>query len=128
MQGLPFFASGDHEDAEVRLLVPEQGCEPLELLERAMSPPHFPISPSQLRGKWRFEAIEEGVHEIEGFRVLAREIPHKGGRTFGYRVTEGSTAVAYLSDHGPAALEGNGAEGWGAYTTRRASSSTAWPC
>ena len=36
-----------------------------------------------------------------GFEVLALEIPHKGGRTFGYRVSDGRTAVAYLSDHGP---------------------------
>ena len=36
-----------------------------------------------------------------GFEVLALEIPHKGGRTFGYRVSDGRSAIAYLSDHGP---------------------------
>ena len=45
--------------------------------------------------------------------MLAREIPHKGGRTFGFRV-EDATAFAYLSDHAPQAL-GPGPDGWGAY-------------
>ncbi len=34
--------------------------------------------------------------------MLAREIPHKGGRTFGFRVSDGAgRTVAYLSDHCP---------------------------
>ena len=74
----------------------------LTILERVMSPPHFPISPSQLRGQWGFDTIDEGLARLEGFTVLAREIPHKGGRTFGFRITDGSGhSVAYLSDHAP---------------------------
>jgi hypothetical protein len=46
--------------------------------------------------------------------VLALEIPHKGGRTFGYRVSDGRASMAYLSDHGPSAL-GPGPDGWGPY-------------
>ncbi len=46
--------------------------------------------------------------------MLALDIPHKGGRTFGYRVSDGTAAVAYLSDHGPVAL-GPGPDGWGPY-------------
>jgi hypothetical protein len=30
--------------------------------------------------------LEPGWFEAAGFRVLAAEIPHKGGRTFGYRI------------------------------------------
>jgi len=33
--------------------------------------------------------------------VLVEEIPHKGGRTFGFRVEHAGTAIAYLSDHAP---------------------------
>ena len=47
-------------------------------------------------------------------RVEAREIPHKGGRTFGYRVSDGHSAIAYIPDHCPTAL-GPGPEGWGEY-------------
>ncbi len=101
MMGLPFFAAGDRPDSRVRLMLPEQG-EPAEtLLMRAMSPPMFPITPRDLRGDWSFETYDEGVFEAEGFTVLAREIPHKGGRTMGLRVSDGRSSVAYLSDHSP---------------------------
>ncbi len=102
VQGLPFFAGGDRDDAEVRLLLPEQGVPAAALLDRAMSPPHFPIGTAGLRGRWTFGTIGEGTHEIEGCTVMAREIPHKGGRTFGYRIQGRDAVVAYLPDHHPA--------------------------
>ena len=113
--GLPFFAAGDRPDAEVRLFLPEQGCAAEALLSKMMSPPHFPISPGQLNGQWSFAELTEGTHHLEGFTVVALEIPHKGGRTFGFRITDplGAT-LAYLSDHGPIAL-GAGPDGWGDY-------------
>jgi phosphoribosyl 1,2-cyclic phosphodiesterase len=112
--GLPFFRSGDQEGAVVRLLLPGQDGPAEELLARAMSPPHFPIRPDELRGDWSFGQVQEGDHEIEGFSVHAREIPHKGGRTFGYRVDDGRHTVAYLSDHSPESL-GDGPRGFGPY-------------
>jgi hypothetical protein len=51
-------------------------------------------------------ALEPGEHTIEGFSVLALEILHKGGRTFGYRVADGQATVAYLSDHCPTVFGG----------------------
>jgi ribonuclease BN (tRNA processing enzyme) len=77
-----------------------------------MSPPHFPIGPTDLRGRWTFGELDEGDHELGGFRVRAREIPHKGGRTFGYRIADGRGAMAYLSDHSPHDL-GPGPDGFG---------------
>lgn len=115
-QGLPFSTSVDHDDSRVRLCLPDQesGDAAVDVLRRAMSPPHFPIGPEGLRGHWTFEGLQPGLHRLGGFEVLAMEIPHKGGRTFGYRVTDGSAHVAYLSDHGPSAL-GPGPDGWGPY-------------
>lgn len=113
--GLPFFSAGDRPEAHVRLLLPEQGVTAGRLLTRMMSPPYFPITPCELRGDWTFESLPEGTHDIEGFVVEAHHIPHKGGRTFGYRITGRSGATfAYLSDHAPIAL-GPGPEGWGEY-------------
>ncbi len=113
--GLPFFASGDHADAQVRLLLPIQpGGTAEHVLGRAMSPPHFPISPGELHGSWTFDHIDEGKHHFEGYTILAREIPHKGGRTFGYRVSDGVHTIAYLSDHWPGSL-GAGPHGFGPY-------------
>ncbi len=112
--GLPFFAAGDRPGSDVELLVPAQGGDAEELLARAFSPPHFPIRPSQLEGAWRFASLEPGSHDIDGFSVLALDIPHGGGRTFGFRVSDGSAAVAYLSDHSPVSL-GPGPDGLGEY-------------
>jgi phosphoribosyl 1,2-cyclic phosphodiesterase len=111
--GLPFFSAGDRPDSQVTLLMPEQG-DPLRVLTWAMSPPHFPIRPDELRGDWRFGSLEAGDYEIEGFSVTARDIPHKGGRAFGYRVSDSRSTIAYLSDHGPIAM-GEGPDGLGAY-------------
>ena len=115
VQGLPFFRPGDRPDAVTRVLVPEQGVPALELLSQTMAPPAFPIGPGDLRGTWTFESIDEGDHTIEGFAVLAREIPHKGGRTLGYRISDGHSSIAYLSDHGPAGILGPGPDGFGPY-------------
>jgi phosphoribosyl 1,2-cyclic phosphodiesterase len=115
-QGLPFFPGGDREDADVQLWLPEQlnGTSAEDILARAMSPPHFPTGPWGMRGEWSFASLVPGEHEFEGFTVAAREVPHKGGRTFGYRVSDGSSTLTYIPDHCPTAL-GPGPDGIGAY-------------
>jgi phosphoribosyl 1,2-cyclic phosphodiesterase len=110
-QGLPFFTAGDRPDARVHLYLPAQG-DPVEVLSRFMAPPHFPIPPTGLRGSWRFDGLEPGAHQLEGFSVLALDIPHKGGRTFGFRVSDGHSSLAYLSDHNPVSF-GEGPAGMG---------------
>ncbi|HEX9043383.1 MAG TPA: MBL fold metallo-hydrolase [Trebonia sp.] len=121
--GLPFFRAGDRDDARVTLLVPEQEAAPggargagsaERLLGQVMSPPFFPITPAELRGRWEFGTISPGQHKAEGFTVEAREIPHKGGRTLGYRVSDGRAVLAYVTDHCPTSL-GPGPDGLGAY-------------
>jgi phosphoribosyl 1,2-cyclic phosphodiesterase len=119
--GLPFFHGGDREDARVTLLLPDQGevasdgsAQAERLLSRVMSPPFFPIAPGQLRGDWTFGTVSPGQFKAEGFTVEAREIPHKGGRTLGYRVSDDRSVLAYVTDHCPTAL-GSGPDGLGAY-------------
>jgi phosphoribosyl 1,2-cyclic phosphodiesterase len=116
IQGLPFFAAGDRVGARVDVLLPEQesGASALEVLAGIMSPPYFPIDPEQLRGQWSYATVAPGAFEIDGFEVLAREVPHRGGRTFGYRVSDGRSTIAYVPDHHPTAL-GAGEHGFGAY-------------
>jgi phosphoribosyl 1,2-cyclic phosphodiesterase len=113
-QGLPFFAGGGAEGSRVDVLLPEQGVDAEELLARFIGPPHFPVTPSQLGAGWTFATLDEGERVLEGYEVLALEIPHKGGRTFGYRLREpGGRSVAYLSDHSPTSLA-SGPTGHGA--------------
>ncbi len=110
--GMPFFGAGTAAGSRVTVYIPEQGASAEAVLERAFSPPHFPIVPSQLGPGWAFDGLDEGLHEVEGFTVLAREIPHKGGRTFGFRVESGGGSLAYLSDHSPTSV-GPGPDGQG---------------
>lgn len=110
--GMPFFAAGGRPGHRVRVLVPAQDAPGEALLRHCMSPPNFPIVPAQLGPGWSFEDVPEGSFDVEGFQVTAREIPHKGGRTFGYRVSADGGSLAYLSDHSPTAL-GPGRDGQG---------------
>jgi ribonuclease BN (tRNA processing enzyme) len=115
VQGMPFFTAAEAPGASTRVLLPAQadGAAADEVLARSMSPPHFPIGPHELRGTWEFDSIEEGEHALmPGFSVLAREIPHKGGRTFGFRVSDGRATVTYMPDHCPTEF-GPGADGFG---------------
>ncbi len=115
VQGLPFFPSGDREGSRVSLFLPSvDQVGPAELLSRMMSPPFFPIGPSQLRGDWTFGYVPDGAFEVEGFSVVARDVPHKGGHTVGYRVSDGRASLAYLPDHCPTAV-GTGPEDLGEY-------------
>ncbi len=56
-----------------------------------MSPPNFPIGPEGLLGSWTFSSLEPGTHRMEGFSVTATEIAHKGGTTYGYRISDGDS-------------------------------------
>jgi phosphoribosyl 1,2-cyclic phosphodiesterase len=113
--GLPFFPAADREGARSTVLLPDQvnGQDAASVLARCMSPPHFPIEPTQLRGDWHYELRSPGTFEAEGFTVTAIEIPHKGGRTYGYRVSDAHSTIAYAPDHCPTVL-GQGDDGLGA--------------
>jgi phosphoribosyl 1,2-cyclic phosphodiesterase len=115
VEGLPFCSSTDRGDARVDVVLPAQpgGATAEEALARMMSPPTFPIGPDGLRGAWTFSSLAPGVHRLEGFTVTAAVVAHKGGVTYGYRVTDDTSSLAYLPDHRPTAY-GPGPNGVGA--------------
>lgn len=117
VHGLPFFAAGDRPEADVTVHLPAQDvAQPgapgsaMALLRRTLSPPHFPIGPEDLAGRWRFDAVAPGWIEAGGARVRLAEIPHKGGRTYGIRVEADGASIAYLPDHHVAADSEPGAK------------------
>ena len=112
VHGLPFFKGGGAAGSRVDVSLPAPDGDPVETLARGMSPPHFPVGPEQLGPGWSYTALAEDRFEREGFEILAREIPHKGGQTFGFRVSDGTASVAYLSDHAPLSA-GEGPDGLG---------------
>lgn len=112
VQGLPFCSPLDHPESRVDLYLPAQTPGAEQLMARLMSPPLFPITPDQLRGSWRFLDAEPGPYEEGSLTVIAFEVPHKGGRTFGYRVNDGERSLVYISDHAPGP-PGSGPDGLG---------------
>ena len=60
--GMPFAPAVFNPEAEVDLYLPDQenGLGAEEVLERAFSPPHFPITPEQLGPGWSFRATQPG--------------------------------------------------------------------
>ena len=111
--GLPFFSPAMADGARTRVLLPTQeGGTAEDVLGQAFAPPHFPVRPCELGGGWSYDFVDEGELDVEGFAVLAREIPHPGGRTLGYRVRSGAATLAYVTDHSPTSL-GPGPQGYG---------------
>ena len=92
--GLPFFRAGDHPDAHVDLHMPAQG-DPVAVLARVLSPPHFPIGPLDLRGDWAFHALElaRDVHLLlHDAQYTAAELPERA--TFGHSAAEYAVGLA----------------------------------
>jgi phosphoribosyl 1,2-cyclic phosphodiesterase len=112
VHGLPFFRAGGMPGARVKVVLPAPDGDAHGTLARGLSPPHFPVEPRQLGPGWSFTAIQPGWQVVEGWNVLALEIPHKGGQTFGFRISNGSNAITYLSDHWPLSV-GPGSDGLG---------------
>jgi|GEM_PF-109297 len=110
-QGMPFAGCLDREDAQVDLLLPGRGLRTAAaIVGRAMSPPSFPVRVAGLRGHWRTRVLRPSTRTFGAFTVTAAAIPHKGGRTFGYRISADGATIVYMPDHtldgvaGPAAL------------------------
>ena len=98
VQGLPFCPAVDHPDACVRLHVPVSngGTDAEGLLARGMSPPHFPIGPDGLLGKWQFETLLPGrVDDV----VSTAAVPHKGGTAYAIKVELDGAVLVYVPDH-----------------------------
>lgn len=105
--GLPFFAAGDRPDAAVTVHVPGVGDddEAYAVLDALLAPPYFPTGVAGLQGAWRVRAAAPGHRRIGAWDVEARSLPHGRGRSLGYRISDGRSTVAYVTDHGPASLD-----------------------
>jgi phosphoribosyl 1,2-cyclic phosphodiesterase len=114
--GIPFFRSANRDGAVVDLRCPDQGDgrDATSLMRQVMSPPTFPIGPEGLLGEWRLSLVRPGRVALDGYDVVAAEVPHRGGVTLGYRVSADGATICYVPDHCPTDL-GSGPEGLGDY-------------
>ena len=102
IQGLGFFAPLFGSAAEVHVWGPPSTSADLRTrLGRYLSPPLFPVRVRDLGARLVLHDAPATTTRIGGFLVRADLAIHPGP-TVGYRITEGSRALAYLPDHEPA--------------------------
>jgi len=102
--GLGFFDPLYQPDLEVHLWAPASATLGVRArLARYLSPPLFPVLLRDLPCRLHLHDTPVGTFELPGLTVDAALVVHPGP-TVGYRMTDGITTVAYLSDHEPALL------------------------
>jgi ribonuclease BN (tRNA processing enzyme) len=100
--GLGFFAGLFRPDLEVHIWGPPSTVFPLRArLTRYLSPPLFPVRLRDLPCQLTLHDVPLGHFQIPGLVVDTELVCHPGP-TVGYRLSDGDTALAYLSDHEPA--------------------------
>lgn len=99
VQGLPFFGPLLQDGAELVVYAPsdDSGRDAAAVLADSICPPLFPVGLAELPG--RIEIRQPAPQfRVGGFAVESCPVPHIGD-TVGYRVTHGTSSVAYVSDH-----------------------------
>jgi phosphoribosyl 1,2-cyclic phosphodiesterase len=100
--GLGFFAGLFRPALEVHLWGPGSTTQPLGArLSRYLSPPLFPVRLRDLPCRLELHDVPLGRFEIPGLGITAALVCHPGP-TVGYRLDDGRSSLAYLSDHEPA--------------------------
>ena len=61
---------------------------------------YFPVELDQLGAKIEYKDLVEGVHDMDGVRVIAQSLNHPTA-TLGYRVEADGVSLLYLCDHEP---------------------------
>ena len=102
IQGLGFFGPLYNPAMEVHIWGPASATASLDArLTRYLSPPLFPVLLRDLPCRLHLHHVPGGEAAIGPFRVVAQNVCHPGP-TVGYRITEGSAVLTYISDHEPA--------------------------
>jgi phosphoribosyl 1,2-cyclic phosphodiesterase len=78
-----------------------------DVLAGQMHYTYFPVPLGELRADIEFRELEEGELEIEGVRVRTHYLNHTAV-CMGYRVEADGASVAYVTDHEPYSIMGNG--------------------
>src|SRR5260370_31995432 len=61
---------------------------------------YFPVELRQLGAQIEYKDLTEGVHDLDGVRVIAQSLNHPAN-TLGYRVEADGVSLLYLCDHEP---------------------------
>ena len=100
--GLGFFRPLFRPGLEVHIWGPSSTTLDLRgRLSRYLSPPLFPVQLRELPCDLTLHDVPLGSFELPGLAVTAALVCHPGP-TVGYRLDDGRSTLAYLSDHEPA--------------------------
>jgi phosphoribosyl 1,2-cyclic phosphodiesterase len=101
IQGLMFFAPCFRSDSSITIWGPASPEASLEArIARYISAPLSPVEVKELPCEVSFLDTPASEWEIGPARIRAESVTHRGP-TLGYRITDGDTSLAYLSDHEP---------------------------
>ena len=101
IQGLMFFAPCFRSESEITIwgpASPEASLE--ERIARYISAPLSPVEVRELPCDVSFLDTPATEWEIGPATIRAESVTHRGP-TLGYRITDGDTSLAYISDHEP---------------------------
>jgi phosphoribosyl 1,2-cyclic phosphodiesterase len=101
IQGLPFFAPAYSASNTFRIFTAfGQGDRLHRALSNQMSPLHFPVGLTQMRGLRPPRELLACQTDIGCFAVRSIQLNHPGGCS-GFRIDAAGASVAYLPDHEP---------------------------
>ena len=107
IQGLGFFGPLFRDNFEVHVWGPPSTTEDLRTrLTRYLSPPLFPVRLRDVNARLELHDVPMAPFSIGGLTIDADMVIHPG-QTLGYRVSDGTSTMAYIPDHEPA-LGSNG--------------------
>ena len=109
IQGLMFFPPCFRADSEIIIWGPASPEASLEdRIARYISAPLSPVEVRELPCSVSFRDTPASQWELGGATIRAEAITHRGP-TLGYRISDGTSTIAYIPDHEPAlgaALDG----------------------
>ena len=101
IQGLMFFPPCFRPESEIMIWGPSSPEASLEdRIARYISAPLSPVEVRELPCSVAFRDTPATEWELGGATIRAEAVTHRGP-TLGYRITDGDTSVAYISDHEP---------------------------
>jgi len=102
VEGLGMFEPIYREETDLHIWGPASPVASLdERIATYFSPPLFPVTLAEVPARVEYHDASESEWQIDGARFVSHAILHPGP-TVGYRVEEGGSVLAYLTDHEPA--------------------------
>lgn len=99
IQGFPFFDPANNSDVNINILgCPGTYFKLRKILTDQMEFKYFPVPFDALKSHISFREISNGVHPVGNAELSYIELNHPG-TTYGFKLVEESTSLAFLTDN-----------------------------